>query len=514
MQSKVIVDVTGGTIGSDYVDGVGITPVENGKRFLSLRPTIEIAGYKVPWHKISNVDSNFIHDKERNEVIGPTVAKQVNEGYDVIIYHGSDTLSLTTNILSYSLYALNKKIALTLALYDKSFPKSDIEVNKRDSLTFAMKGDNYSGVYIVFGGNALCPFLWGRHRLDLHNPVSELLRLSDIKGVFRNLEVDLHQPNITLAELLRFPFDPIAKISGDEIITSHLDRPRYDETTYLEVEDKFHYCEGKGGEVRSLDFRGSPPTTGKLAEINDITREYGRLRKMAIDSPERKHDAIAEVETLLKKIDVDPKIFTVYWKDTKTEFDPRTMVKEVLVANPHSDPVGYIKSIEDGTYTGIVILGEGFGHIDVNEWKSLIKKARDYLVPVSMVTKGGLITSDRYAVAVPIYVEGVNHSGTLNQDEGQVRTAVIVGHKDKRDFINEDAAETFNVPPLEIKNKAYVSGMLFRNAKERNEWENNHHYSTNYDILDASSMKWEEKILWSALDIAYISGRLPRFHLG
>ena len=143
------------------------------------------------------------------------------------------------------------------------------------------------------------------------------------------------------------------------------------------------------------------------------------------------------------------------------------------------------------------------------EWKKLLETAKDYLVPVSMVTKGGLITSNRYAIAKPIYAAKVNHLGTLNDDEGQLRTAVCVGHKDKRKFTEETAAEIFDVHPLEIESAFITSGMPFSNAKERNEWVGTHHYATNYDVAD-TPWWWEEKILLSALNVAYVSGKIPR----
>ncbi len=495
MQSKVIIDTTGGTIESKYVPKVGITPVKNKYE------TIEIAGYELPLYEICRLDSTDIDDRIRNKKIGPTIVRQANEGYNVIVYHGTDTLADTAGIIGYNLFGNNRRIIITGALYPPDFPKSDVEKNKRDSVIFAMKGYGRSGVFVVMGGSVLSPFLWSNHYWRAHDPVIELLRLSDEKGVFEKFEIELHEP-----------FAPIAKIRGEEIIYGFL-RPTYDETTYLRVDDEFRISKGGEGKVRSLDFRGSAPYTGEIPEINDIISEYGRLKEIALNSPERKDEALTKVEKLLKDLNLDPKIFTVYWKDLKIHFDPRTNLEEILViGDPYSNPLAYIKGIKDGIWAGIVIRGVGYGHIKLNKkWKKVLKTARNYGVPVSIVTDEGLITSNEYAVAKPLHKEKVNPSGTLSAKEAQIRKATGIGNKKKRKFMRENVAEIFGLDPLNIFSAFYVSGMLFKDSEQRNDWAKKFRYSTNIDVAFSPLFKWEEKMLLSGLNHAYVSGKTPRY---
>ncbi len=306
-------------------------------------------------------------------------------------------------------------------------------------------------------------------------------------------------------------------IKGDDVVPGYPSGPTYDETTYLRVDDVFRISQGGEGRVRSLDSRGEEPPTGKVREFNHIMRDYARYKTLALNNPERKHEAIAGVERILRNLNVSPDIFTVYWKDLKVDFDPRTNLKEVLVVgDTYSNPLPYIGGIEDGEWSGIVVRGVGYGHIKLNnKWEKVLGVARACNVPVSIVTDEGLITSNEYAVAKPMYDEqGVDHSGTLNAKEAQIRMATCIGHKNKRRFITENVAELFDLEPLDIISAYYVPGTLFKNTEQREEWVRDHRYSTNLDYAVTPLLRWEEKILWAGLNKAYVSGKigLKYFH--
>ncbi len=177
MQPKVIIDTTGGTIESEQSEK-GIAPKKRGFK------TVVISEQRFPYHEICRYDSTDIDDRIRNKKIGPTIAKQARDGYNPVILHGTDTLADTTGVMDYNLYGNNRRIVFTGALYPPDVTQSDAEINKKDALTFAMRGYSRSGVFIVIGGNVLSSFLWGKHNWRPHDPVLELLRLSAMKKVF------------------------------------------------------------------------------------------------------------------------------------------------------------------------------------------------------------------------------------------------------------------------------------------------------------------------------------------
>jgi len=502
MQANVIIDTTGGTIESEFVSTIGWKPTKKKLK------TVEIAGYELPLYEICKLDSTNIDDRIRNEKIGPTIARQVDEGYHVVLpqrsivlYHGTDTLADTAGVLDYNLYGNNRRIVITGALYPPEFPKSDVEMNKQDSVIFAMNGYGRSGVVVVMGGNVLSPFFWSKHYWRPHDPVIELLRLSDSKGVLEKLDVELHEP-----------FDPIAKIKEGKILPGYPSRPKYDETTYLSADDYFSISEGGEGKVRHLDMRGSAPYSGKIPEINNILNEYGKFKEMAFNYSEKRDEALSRVEDLLRNLNLDPNIFTIYWKNLKPCFDPRTNLEQVLVVGDQSsDPLGYVHGIKDGTWPGVVIRAVGYGHIKIKpKWEKVLKIARENSIPVVIVTDEGVITSNEYAVAKPLPKLGVNYSGTLNAKESQIRVATGIGDEKKRKFIKEVAAEIFDSDLLSIFSAFYVPGMLFKDAEQRNEWVHTHGYSTNIDVAVSPLFTWEEKILLSGLNYAYVSGKLER----
>ncbi len=184
-----------------------------------------------------------------------------------------------------------------------------------------------------------------------------------------------------------------------------------------------------------------------------------------------------------------------------------------MVGDVSSDPSGFIGGIKDGTWTGVIAEGVGYGHLKMNDkWQKVLRTAKDYNVPVSVVTAEGLVTSNEYAVAKPLYKEGINHSGTLNAKEAQIRMATCIGHEEKIKFRTEYVAELFNVEPLDIDSAFIVPGLLFKNPEQRKEWAHVHHYSTNIDYAITPNFLWEEKILLAGLNNAYVSGKMRSTH--
>jgi len=169
----------------------------------------------------------------------------------------------------------------------------------------------------------------------------------------------------------------------------------------------------------------------------------------------------------------------------------------------------YIRGIIDGEWAGIIVRGAGYGHIIMNdEWRKVLRAAKEYNVPVAIVSDEGLITSNEYAVAKPLYKAGVNHSGTSNAKEAQIEMAYCVGHEDKRKSITEDVAEIFHVEPLNIVSAMYVPGKLFKNTEQRTDWAHTHKYSTNLSYTISPLFQWEEKAKLAGLNHAYVSGEL------
>ncbi|MDI6825676.1 MAG: asparaginase domain-containing protein [Candidatus Aenigmarchaeota archaeon] len=507
MLENVILNTTGGTIQSKYFPGKGWKPVKLDYDVLGIR------GYEVPVHKIMDEDSGrFIAeygDYIRNYKIGPTIAKQVAEGYNPVITHGTDTLAKTAGVVNYNLCGNNRRVVFTGALYPPEFPNFDGEANRGDAVVFAKEGDEFSGTFIVMGGKVLYPDIWGKHKYRLHDPAIEMLRLGELKGFLRKLDFELHEPS-----------DAIANVSGNKVFICQPQRLEYDETTYLKADGYFSVTYGGDGIVRHLDFRGdNPPYTGKVAEINEILNEYARLKGMAWNYPEKKDEALSKAEDILRRLRIDKSIldkFTAYWKKDKLKphFDPTTNLGQILIADTASDPEGYIPAVKDEVWKGIVIRGLGFGNVYItHKWKKLMKEAQSRNVPVVIVTDEGIITSKEYEVSRPSYDKyRANHSGTLNAEEAQIRVATGIGDEFKVRLISK-VAEIFRVKPLDVFSAFYVPGSLFKDAEQRAEWERVHKYSTNPDIAVSPLFEYEEKIMLSALNHAYVLGTMKKYKI-
>ncbi len=491
---RVVILPTGGTIDSVYVPGKGLQPVKRKSNVKS------IGGYEVPLFQVCNLDSTEITDYIRNHKIGPEGEKWVRRGYHIVYPHGTDTMVKTACVMEYNLPYLKRRIVFTGSLYDSGSPVFDGPKNEHDAVIFAARGYRWSGVFIVMGGNVLYPEIWGKHLYRFHNPVLEVLRLGEPKlRSMRDFD-------------LREPIDPVAKIREEEIIPCMPYRPKFDETTYLSADGYFSVTEGGEDRVRGLDFRGYSPFTGKVAEINNILSEYSKLKEMAINYRETKDIALSRVEDLLKSLRVEPDIFTKYWKDLDPKFDPRTNLEKILmIGDPSTNPEGFIKGIKDGIWSGVVVRGFGYGHLNLKkEWKKFLRTTVDYNVPVCMTTDEGVITAMEYEVSrPPLKYRSMFLSGTRNAEESQCRTATSIGDESKKEFVKE-IGEMFDVHPLDILGAFNVSGSLFKTPEERVEWTIMRKYSTNADIAASPLFVYEEKILLSALNCAYVSGKLKR----
>jgi L-asparaginase/Glu-tRNA(Gln) amidotransferase subunit D len=498
---NVILLTTGGTIQSKYIPGKGWRPVELNYDVLGIK------GYEVPVKSCRGLkdDSAKFFDYERNVKIGPTIEEYVDKNYNVAITHGTDTLVKSALVIASNLMGNKRRVVFTGSLYAPTSPNFDGERNREDAVIFAAEGYDYSGTFIVMGGKVLYPAIWGKHFYRLHDPVLEILRLGELKGIFKRLEFELHEP-----------FDPIAEIRGGKVLMCPPRRHQYDETTYVTADGHFSVSDGGEGMVRHLDFRGEQPYIGKVAEINLALNEYARLKGIAWNYPDKRSEALSLVEDLLKDLKIDKNIsdkLTKYWKEDKLKprFDPRTNLEEVLSAEVTSNPRGYIPALKDGLWKAVVIRGLGYGNVHITEkWKDLMEKARSLNVPVVIVTEEGVITSNEYEVSRPALEKyGANFSGTLNAEEAQVRAATGIGHGEKVSLI-EAAAEYFKVKPLDVFSAFYVSGLLFKDARQRENWASMRKYSTNPDIAASPLFAYEEKILLSALNHAYVCGRIKR----
>jgi len=506
MLANVILNRTGGTIESKYFPGKGWKPVKSDDNIMRIR------GYDVPVNRILDEDSaRFvaeIGDYIRNYKIGPTIGKQVSEGYNVVITHGTDTLVKTAGVVNHNLFGNKRRVVFTGALYPPEFANFDGDENRGDAVVFAVEGTDYSGTFIVMGGKVLYPDVWSKHYYILHNPLLEQLRQKELKGIFKSLDFELHEP-----------IDNIADIKRNKVFPAEPRKLKYDDTTYLKVDGYFSVTNGGDGIVRHLDFRGDLPGAGKIAEINDFLNEYSKLKGITLNYPENRNDAISDVENLFRKLRIDKSIsdtFMTFWKEEKLKphFDPRTNLEEVLITDTTSNPLGYKSAIKDEIWKAIVISGPGYGNVYVTpKWEELLRVAESRNTPIIIVTEEGIVTSKEYEVSRQIYSKhNATHSGTLNAEEARIRAATVIGHKDKKKLIDE-VADIFRTKPLTVFSSAYAAGLLWKDPEQRTDWEKIYRYSTNPDMIVSPLFIYEEKIMLSALNHAYVSGEIKRYKI-
>jgi len=499
MSHKITVIQTGGTIATERnekSEEVGLRPV---KFDFGIK---KINGTKVKFLSIMSKDSSLIRDGDRIK-IGEAVAKEIKKGNDVVVTHGTDTLQDTACVLNYNLIYNPKRVVLTGALYPSGSKFSDGAKNFEDSIYFASKGSDFSGVFTVMLGHVLDPHLWGKHLYRFHDPVIQHLQ-------------ELQERNENKKSMILFPepFDSFATIKNGKIKILH------HESAFYEVDGYFIIDSGSDGKVKKVDVRGPIPVKNKdldlnpylprsrkMIEVFNFLLSYGDLKRLLINGEKNADTIFREVKRLIKNIGFDADRLLCYWKNLKPHFDGRCLLKNVFViGDTGSDLSVFIKNIKNGDFSGFVIRGWGFGHANVDDpcSQEFFKSCEENEIPIVITTGEGIPVSDEYEVARSLFYKyGCIPSGTLNDKEAQTRLASCIGHPKKRKFI-EKVGEEFVLRPLNIIRAYYVGGLLFKNSTQRLRFEQQFNIPTNVDIASSPLFVFEEKILLVSMILSYL----------
>ncbi len=157
MKRRVTIITTGGTIEKTYDERTGA--LENRRSILSLMlRRLRLVDTSVNVIELMSKDSQLMTDTDREKILAITKAaadndEHANEPHGVVILHGTDTLSLTGELLHARLQPPPAPVALTGAFRPYEMRRSDALQNLNEAI-FAV-GVLDPGVYCVMHGRAL-----------------------------------------------------------------------------------------------------------------------------------------------------------------------------------------------------------------------------------------------------------------------------------------------------------------------------------------------------------------------
>ncbi|MBQ1390003.1 MAG: asparaginase [Clostridia bacterium] len=142
---KILFVFTGGTIGSENVDGIADVSLNVSKNI----PTI--INMDCEWEFA--FPFNILSENATCDTLSELVTYMLSIDYDkydgIVLTHGSDTLAYTSALLCNALSWVKVPIVITAANYVMSDPRSNARENLNSAMAF-IKQSKHSGVYVVW----------------------------------------------------------------------------------------------------------------------------------------------------------------------------------------------------------------------------------------------------------------------------------------------------------------------------------------------------------------------------
>lgn len=145
---KIALVAVGGTLACGT--GTGKTPKNGASYIKSVIP--ELSDYCIDGYDFDRIDSVDMTPKRCSE-LAEFVYKILPKYDGVVITHGTDTMSETSNLLSFLLQDLNKPIVITGSMKPLEEKNSDAVRNVKDA--FMTAASNLAGVYLAFNGRII-----------------------------------------------------------------------------------------------------------------------------------------------------------------------------------------------------------------------------------------------------------------------------------------------------------------------------------------------------------------------
>ncbi|HAZ14276.1 MAG TPA: asparaginase [Bdellovibrionales bacterium] len=144
---KIQIVTTGGTIEKVYDEVEGQLTNKTPNVEMAILSKLRLPYTEPLFHQLMNKDSLFMDDKDRKQILDK-VRALAPEGHPILIIHGTDTMTLTAELLARELTDLKVAIAFTGAMRPLGFDDSDAMQNVTEAL-MALK-ILPPGVYISF----------------------------------------------------------------------------------------------------------------------------------------------------------------------------------------------------------------------------------------------------------------------------------------------------------------------------------------------------------------------------
>ncbi|MEK6623341.1 MAG: asparaginase domain-containing protein [Bdellovibrionota bacterium] len=150
---KIQIVTTGGTIEKVYDEEEGLLTNKTPNVEKAILSKLRLPYTHVIFHPLMNKDSLNLDDNDRKRILDK-VKDLAIEGHPILIIHGTDTMTVSAELLARELTDLRVAIAFTGAMRPLGFDDSDAMQNVTEAL-MALKILS-PGVYISFHNQVFC----------------------------------------------------------------------------------------------------------------------------------------------------------------------------------------------------------------------------------------------------------------------------------------------------------------------------------------------------------------------